>query len=74
MCIYVGQLSAKLQTVKVGDLKKNMPLDQPCTTSMQLGIEPWTMGSFSKFDRPQLCSPLTHSTSLENIPINDYGG
>ena len=57
--VSVDQRAAKLQAVKVGDLKKIRQRGRILTTRGQPGFESWTIRSFSKFDRPQLCSPLT---------------
>ena len=52
-----GQRTAKLQVIKVGDLKKILPRGQSRTKRMRPGFESWTIRSSSKFNRPQLCSP-----------------
>ena len=50
---FVSQRTAKLQVLKVGDLKKILPLDG------RLGFQSQTKRSSSNFVRPQLCIPLT---------------
>ena len=46
----VGQRTAKLQVVKVGDLKKILLLGHSRTKCERPGFESQTMGSSSKFD------------------------
>ena len=58
--VSVGQRTAKIQAVKVGDLKKILPICRTRTKRGRPGFESWTIRSPSKFDRPQLCSSLTH--------------
>ena len=61
--VSVGQRAAKLQAVKLGDLKKILPRGRSQTKQGQPGFESWTIRSSSKVDRPQLCSPLTYRDS-----------
>ena len=53
--VFVGQIAVKLQALKVGYLKKVLPLSP---LHGWLVIESQTMGSLSKFDRLQICSSL----------------
>ena len=61
--VSVGQRAAKIQAVKVGDLKKILPRGRIRTKRGRPGFESWMIRSSSKFDRPQLCSPLTYRDS-----------
>ena len=55
--VFVGQKTAKVQAVKIGDLKKILSL------GLSSGFKPRIMGSSRKFDRPQLYSSLTNRDS-----------
>ena len=66
MC--VGQLAAKLQTFKVGGLKKILPPDPSPTTREQPRFDSQTIGSSSNLKACNFAasqSTETHSTSLE---------
>ena len=58
--VSVGHQAAKLQAVKVGVLKKNLPLGPPQTARARPGFESQTIGSSSNFDSLYLCSQLTY--------------
>ena len=49
MWVSVGQLAAKLQAVKIGGLKRILPLGQTRATRGQPGVDSRTMGSSSIF-------------------------
>ena len=59
----VCQRAAKLQAVKVGDLKKILPRVRMWTKRRQPGFESWMIRSSSNF--AALWSTETHSTFLE---------
>ena len=61
--VSVGQRTAKLQAVKVGDLRKILLHGRTRTKRGRPGFESWTIRSSSKFDSPQLCSPLIYRDS-----------
>ena len=61
--ICVGQRTKKLQAIKAGYLKKILPFGRSETKRVQPGFESLAIRSSSKFDRLQLCGPLTHRTS-----------
>ena len=61
--VSVGQRTAKLKAVKVRDLKKILPLGRSGTKCGQPRFKSQTMGSSSKFESLQLCSPLTYRDS-----------
>ena len=50
MWVSVGQLAAKLQSVKVGGLKRILPLGLNRATLGQPGVDSLTTGSSSNFD------------------------
>ena len=58
--VSVGQRAAKIQAVKVGDLKKILPRGPPCTTRVRPGFDSWTIRSSSNFDSLYFCCPLTY--------------
>ena len=59
----VGQKNVNLHTVKVGGLKKILPLGRSQTTRGPSRFDSQMTGSSSKFDGPQICSPLTYQDS-----------
>ena len=67
----VGQLAAKLLAVKVRVFKKkSATLAIPakvCASAIGPGWSGPRVKSFSKFDRQQLCSPLTYRSQIISI-------
>ena len=62
----VGQWAAKLLAVKVGVFKKKSATSaippELCASAIAPGSSLSGFESFSKFDREQLCRPLTYRT------------
>ena len=61
--ISIGQKTAKLEAIKVRGLKKKSATWTTTHCMCAARIESQTMESSSKFERLQLCSPLTYRDS-----------
>ena len=68
MWVSVGQLAAKLKAVKVGSLKKILPIGQPRATRIRLGLRGrifFKLLTLTAYNFATSCPTETYSTSLE---------
>jgi len=61
--VSVDQKASKIQDVKLGGLKKSLDTLPTMHFAKISWFDTQMMGSFSRFDRPQLCSSLIFSDS-----------